>query len=112
MVCLQETPHVYEVKVYNNYPPADRDHLPPDRMVTMQRAPGAEDVDLPNPVLLECHYRVAEILNASGMAEVIEQKINEWENVKEYEGGGCLNGDGTTDVFRFLSAGLWESVVG
>lgn len=73
----------------------------------LQAAPGAERVSLPSPDLLDCHYRVVEILNASGMGEAINQKIIEWEDMKNSGGAGSLKADGTSDLEKLLSMGLW-----
>jgi len=66
---------------------------------------------LPNPDFLDCHYRLAEILNASGMAESIEQHFQDWDDIKARSSEG-LREDGATDIARILEAGLWERVIG
>ncbi|OJD09949.1 hypothetical protein AJ78_08842, partial [Emergomyces pasteurianus Ep9510] len=104
-----DTPHVYNFKTYLGYP-AQSAFSPPDRKITMRNAPGAEDVASPSRVLLECHWRVAEILNASGMGETIDQIIQEWEDIKEGDDGhACLREDGKSNVSGFLTAALWAN---
>ena len=76
----------------------------------MKKAPDAQDLDLPDPAFLDCHWRIAEILNASGMAEVIDLHLREWEELKE--SSHSLEADGSTDVGHLLRAGLWEHVKG
>jgi hypothetical protein len=87
-----------------------RSHLPEDRIVTFKKAAGAERIPLPNPVLLDCHFRIAEILNASGMSEFIDRKIRDWEILKGGSDADQLRPDGSTDVTRYLNAGLWQYV--
>ncbi|GFF27081.1 hypothetical protein IFM58399_01600 [Aspergillus lentulus] len=68
---------------------------------------------LPDPAYLDCHYRVAEILHASGLAEYIERKIQDWEDLKQSGGtDGALRPDGSTDVTRILNTALWSAVEG
>lgn len=73
----------------------------------MKKAPGAEDLDLPNPVLLDCHYRMAEIMNASEMTWTIEVNVRNWEGIKRDRFYG-IREDGGTDIGWFLRAGMWE----
>lgn len=76
----------------------------------MRAAAGAEDISLPEPALLDCHHRIAEVLHASGMSEEIDRRMQEWDDMRDYQ-DGCLKADGTTDVGRVLTAGLWASGV-
>lgn len=108
----QETPHVYTFKTFRHFPPNLRHSLPTDGIVTMQQAIGSEDVNLPSPVFLDCHHRIAEVLNASGMGEVIEKLIREWEDIKIYESHGSLDPLGGSDVSRILETALWQRVCG
>jgi hypothetical protein len=101
---------VYELKVFRRYPNAQRIFLPKDGRVEFKRAEDAQDLELPNPDLLDCHYRVAEILNASGMAELIESHLRDWDDIKG--SAGSLREDGGTDIGHFLSIGLWERAIG
>lgn len=78
--------------------------------VTLQQANGAEDVPLPSAVLLDCHWRVSEILNASGMGEEFDRHLREWEDIKMSTGDGCLKEDGSTDVTRYLEVAFWNLV--
>jgi len=64
--------NVYELKAFRKFPRPDRKLLPENGRVEFTRAEDAQDLELPNAALLDCHYRIAEILNASGMAEIIE----------------------------------------
>ncbi|KAK2749347.1 hypothetical protein FQN55_003673 [Onygenales sp. PD_40] len=105
-----ETPNVYKMKLYKKFSRYGVHNLPEDRLVTLTNAPGGEDIALPSATLLDCHHRVAEVFNASGMAEEIDKKINEWENLKHDSSSRCLREDGTSDVSRSLSLGLWMSV--
>jgi hypothetical protein len=65
----------------------------------------------PNAALLDCHYRLAEILNASGMAEIIESHLRDCEEIKD-SADGSLREDGGTNIGRAIRVALWERVVG
>ena len=84
--------------------------LSEDPYIDLRKAPDARDLDLPHPALLDCHYRLAEILNAPGMADFIDHHLQDWENFK----GICevLREDGGTDVGFLLQAGLLGLVIG
>lgn len=101
---------MYEFKVFGDeYPTGAKPFLPENGHVTFARAEDAQDLELPNAALLDCHYRLAEILHASGMAELIESCLQDWENLKG-SAGGSLREDGGTDIGQFLRAALWEHV--
>ncbi|PGH04984.1 hypothetical protein AJ79_06941 [Helicocarpus griseus UAMH5409] len=78
----------------------------------MQQAVGSEDADLPSSVFLDCHHRIAEVLNTSGMGEVIEKLTSEWEDLKTYEGHGSLDHLGRSDVSQILNIALWHEARG
>ncbi|PGH16992.1 hypothetical protein AJ79_01376 [Helicocarpus griseus UAMH5409] len=103
-----DTPYVYNFRTYKIYSPEQEAFLPPDRKVTM-RADGVQGVPLPSRDLLACHWRVAEILKASGMDEVVEQLILKWEDMKD-SSHGCLREDGTSDVSEYVKAAFWERI--
>jgi hypothetical protein len=69
-----------------------------------------KDIELPSAELLECHWRLAEIFNASGMAKIIEKHREDWEDLKDRTTSGHLRADGGTDVAHFLKVALWERV--
>lgn len=83
--------------------------LPKTGRVRFTRAEDAQDLELPDADLLDCHYRLAEILNASGMAELIDHHLQDWDDIKDQD--GCLREDGGTDIGQFLSIGLWAQAV-
>ncbi|KAK2754679.1 hypothetical protein FQN54_006812 [Arachnomyces sp. PD_36] len=99
--------HVYSLKVYKFFASNCLNVLPRDRLVKFQAASDAEDISLPCPDLLDCHYRLAEVLNASGMARTLEDKINQWKDFGKDGGHGCLRADGTSNLEEYLSLGLW-----
>lgn len=70
-VLYEDAANVYEVKVYSDFPHRLRAFLPDNSLVEFTKAEDAQDLELPGAVLLDCHYRLAEILNASGMAKII-----------------------------------------
>jgi hypothetical protein len=102
---------MYELKVFPEYPTLSKEHLPKSLKVEFKRAEDAQELELPNPALLDCHYRLAEILNASGMADVIEKYHRDWEEIKG-SAGSSLREDGGTDIGHILSVALWERVMG
>ncbi|RHZ60000.1 HNH endonuclease signature motif containing protein [Aspergillus thermomutatus] len=103
--------NVYELQMFRRCPPYLRGSLPPDKIVEFKQAPGAEHLKLPSSDLLECHWRLAEILNASGMAEIIDGYRREWEDIKT-GAGSSLREDGKTDVGKMLSVAFWQHVAG
>lgn len=38
-----------------------------------------QDLKLSSAALLDCHYRLAEILNGSGIARIVEGHLRDWE---------------------------------
>ncbi|GIJ83899.1 hypothetical protein Asppvi_002730 [Aspergillus pseudoviridinutans] len=104
--------NVYDIKTYPDITTTPLFFLPSNRKVTFECAKG-EDIPLPDPAYLDCHYRVAEILHASGLAEYIERKIQDWEDLKQSgETDGALRPDGSTDITRILNTALWTAVAG
>ncbi|KAJ9191517.1 hypothetical protein DTO164E3_8803 [Paecilomyces variotii] len=93
-------PHEYKILRFKKQSTALNVFLPPpnSRGDCIVRFKKHADVDLPNPVLLETHAALAKILHASGMAEYIENILEEREHVR------CLSSDGTTDIGRLLFA--------
>lgn len=55
-------------------------------------------LELPSSILLATHAAIAQILHASGMAEVIDRVLQDAEEIK------CLASDGSTDVQILLPA--------
>jgi hypothetical protein len=54
-----------------------------------------DDIDLPEPILLNVHYAIANILHASGRGEAIDSILDDLQMTR------CLAADGSTD-FRHL----------
>ncbi|OJD13515.1 hypothetical protein AJ78_06041 [Emergomyces pasteurianus Ep9510] len=107
-----KTPHVYTFKTFRRFPPTYRSSLPTDGIVTMQHTLDSENVNPPSPVFFDCHHRIAEVLNASGIEEVIEKLTREWEDIKIYGGHGSLDPLGRSDVSGILETALWQRVCG
>jgi hypothetical protein len=63
------------------------------------------DRSLPSPILLDCHCRLAKILNASGMAEAFEFDFRKWEELKDRVGNE-LPEDGDIDFGEAVCVGL------
>ncbi|KAF7713480.1 Uncharacterized protein PECH_001257 [Penicillium ucsense] len=100
----------YQVKTYRGCSALTRMWSPASGFIELKQADDATDLKLPDRDYLDCHWRITEIFNASGMGEVIDKHFQEWEDLK----GTCheLREDGTTNVDRFLRAGLWADVIG
>jgi hypothetical protein len=64
-----------------------------------------KDRSLPSPILLDCYFRLAKILNASGMAVAFDFDFDEWEEVKARV-GIQLPEDGDIDIGQALYVGL------
>ncbi|CDM35412.1 unnamed protein product [Penicillium roqueforti FM164] len=105
-IALKPT-NVYEVKTFPRFPKWDISALPTSSTIHLTQADDAQDVALPKAALLDCHYRLSEILNASGMGHVIDRYLRDWEDIK-CEAPKTLDEAGRTNVNAFLQAGLWE----
>ncbi|GAD93185.1 hypothetical protein ANI_1_1262034 [Paecilomyces variotii No. 5] len=106
-----EIPNQYGLKTYKRFPPALKPLLS-SSPVQFERAENGADVPFPHPDLLDCHYKIAEILNASGMGEEIDRKQDEWDRMKRNMPDGCLNEDGSSNVADILRTGLWQKLTG
>ncbi|PSS08588.1 hypothetical protein M430DRAFT_37402 [Amorphotheca resinae ATCC 22711] len=110
-----EIPNTYRIKTYHHFPKFYRQHfLPPNDVVTFQAAASdtgdiSNCIPPPNPIYLECHYRIAEILNASGMGKAIDQKLQDLEDLKSMSHGHMAQ-DGSTDLSRYLNLAFWQTV--
>ena len=62
----------------------------------------ASTVNLPHPVLLRVHHIVAQILNATGAGERIDEILRHTEGIDQFEEGG------QTDVGQILSWALLQ----
>ncbi|KAI2679620.1 hypothetical protein DTO012A7_5744 [Penicillium roqueforti] len=95
----------YEVKTCKCYPGLISHHSP-DRRVRF--LPNTE-YKIPSPAILDAHWRVCEIFNASAMGETIERRLREWEGLR---GSKCaiIREDGTTDLASLLDIALWGQV--
>lgn len=89
--------HVYKLKVYRRFSDLALHLLPADRTVKFSTT---THITLPNPIFLNVHLIVAEILNASGMGDTIDRHFRDLEDI------GCFCEDGSTDVSTLLSAAL------
>ncbi|OOF90161.1 hypothetical protein ASPCADRAFT_10910 [Aspergillus carbonarius ITEM 5010] len=99
--------HQYEVKSYGYLNYYERQMIPSNRLVTFRQAEGHKDIPLPDPVLLDCHYRIAEILHATGLAEVIDRDFDRWDEMRRAPNAAQLREDGSTDITRYLEAAFW-----
>ncbi|KAL1983045.1 hypothetical protein VTN96DRAFT_528 [Rasamsonia emersonii] len=98
--------NVYRLKTYPKFTNDFLTLLPKDLKVRFCSATGVEDVSLPNPILLNVHCTLAEILHASGMGETIDQQMRDVENI------GGLREDGSTNVAGLLAGAFGGRVTG
>ncbi|KAJ5807324.1 hypothetical protein N7447_010780 [Penicillium robsamsonii] len=87
-------------------PPAGIPVLPSDRRVQFLLN---TEYEIPCPAVLDAHWRMCEIFNASAMGETIERHLRDWEDLR---GSGCavVREDGTTDLVSLLDIALWGQV--
>ncbi|RAK99966.1 HNH endonuclease signature motif containing protein [Aspergillus ibericus CBS 121593] len=100
----------YEIKSYKRLNSVELSMIPKNRLVTFRQAEGHKDIPLPNPILLDCHYRIAEILDASGLREVIERSLDYWDQIRRDPQAGQLREDGSTHLTNYLEAAFWWDV--
>ncbi|KAJ5554996.1 hypothetical protein N7461_003466 [Penicillium sp. DV-2018c] len=96
----------YEVKTYKRYPPPDIAAIPSDRRVRF--VPNTE-YEIPSPAILDAHWRLCEIFNASAMGKTIERHIRDWEELR-HSGCAVVKEDGSTDLASLLDIALWAQV--
>jgi hypothetical protein len=109
---VKEELNVYDIKVYGRVSNILTMLLQPnERKVKFQCSEGAENIPLPDPTFLDCHYRVAEIINGADLARPIGNKIRDWRDLRKYgDTNGCLRRDGSTDITDILNTALWPAV--
>jgi hypothetical protein len=107
----QEEENTYNLKFYSRFPPRDLAQLPESRRVTFENAEGAEGLSPPSPFLLDCRYRVAEILHAPGMRKPMEDKDGRWRRLKGTSRGREVAENGTTDLAEYVRVGLWQEIM-
>ncbi|GIK02898.1 hypothetical protein Aspvir_006961 [Aspergillus viridinutans] len=107
-----EEQNVYDIKICTRFNAVLKMLLPPDdRKVKFQCSEGADNIPLPDPMFLDCHYRVAEIINAADLVWPIRNKIRDWRDLEKYgDTNGCLRSDGSTDITDILNTALWPAV--
>lgn len=81
---LKDVEKNYKVHVIKGASERYKTFFPPE--VRFRNHDQDKDRDLPSPILLDCHFRLAKILNASGMAAVFDFDFDEWEEVKARTG--------------------------
>ncbi|KAJ6144877.1 hypothetical protein N7470_008772 [Penicillium chermesinum] len=60
---------------------------------------------LPSRILLDCHYRLTKLFDASGIGEAIDKSL---DSLKELKTGSVLD-RATTDVGSLIRFSVWES---
>ncbi|BCS05564.1 uncharacterized protein AKAW2_81365S [Aspergillus luchuensis] len=104
-----DTPNVYQCMTFGGFATSNAQYLPENGVIVLKQAPGTEDLPLPSPVLLDCHYRLAEILNASGMGNVIDEHWRRWGELKATV-QHTLQPNGDSDLGNLLRTALWHRV--
>lgn len=69
--------------------------MPPNNsmiQLTNHTANNTTPVPMPDPYFFETHYLVACILNASGLAEMLEEVLDQYKSTR------CLAEDGSTNL--------------
>ncbi|KAJ5099418.1 hypothetical protein N7532_006419 [Penicillium argentinense] len=102
------TENRYEVITFEGYLQQDRRRLPNSGLVVLRlplEEDGMEELDLPSPAILDCHWRLVEILNETRIAPALCRHFDEWKNLKKTYHG--LAEDGSTDAAKYVRAGLW-----
>jgi hypothetical protein len=108
---VKEEQDVYAVKTYPDVTTNVQRLLPNDCKVKFRCSEGVDNLPLPDPVLLDCHYRVAEIIHAADLVGHIYEKIHDWRDMKKYgETNGCLCRDGSSNITKILNTALWPAV--
>ncbi|BCS24467.1 HNH endonuclease signature motif containing protein [Aspergillus puulaauensis] len=101
-----DSPNQYTVKSYPGCP-SNVSKLVPKHPIQFRDADRTEDLPPPKPELLDCHYRLAEILHASGMGPCLERMLHDLDDMKE--ASGYMSESGSTDFSTFLRIRLWEA---
>lgn len=101
-----EIRHVYVIDIFGSF---DETELPLFPQTVDFRCCKGPVEDYPKPELLDCHWRLANILHASGMAEAFAKDFREWDKLK---GLHLLRPNGQTDIEDVLShhLDLWAYV--
>ncbi|GFF84561.1 hypothetical protein IFM47457_06522 [Aspergillus lentulus] len=107
----KEGQDVYAVKTYPDVTTNVQRLLPNNCKVKFRCSEGVDNLPLPDPVFLDCHYRVAEIIHAADLVGHIYDKIQDWRDMQRYgETDGCLRPDGSTNITKTLNTALWPAV--
>ncbi|KIN05190.1 hypothetical protein OIDMADRAFT_39565 [Oidiodendron maius Zn] len=102
---LLDIDDVYELKLYDYFPSSYERIFPKKSLVEFARAENTQDLEPPNATLLDCHYRLAEILNASGMARLVDDYL--WGYGYTQDSAGR-----SPDIERILYLAFWGDGVG
>ncbi|GFN12271.1 uncharacterized protein AtWU_02068 [Aspergillus tubingensis] len=100
-----DRPNVYKTVRFSACPTS---LLIPDEIeLKSVAAPGPEHLELPSKNLLDCHYRLAQILNACGdkMAFLPGKYRDHWEYHIRWNVQAMLDGD--ADLSGYLETALW-----
>ncbi|PYI04449.1 hypothetical protein BO78DRAFT_289558, partial [Aspergillus sclerotiicarbonarius CBS 121057] len=97
----------YELKAFRRLDYVQRMLVPKSRIITFKQAKGCKNIPLPDARLLECHYRIAEIMNATGIAKVLDRHYNDWDSLRQGPDAQELEEDSSTDIGKYLQTALW-----
>ena len=104
-IYYQDIDNVYELKLYNRFPSLYERVFPKKSLVEFARAENIQDLKHPNATLLDCHYRLAEILNASGMARLVDNYLWDYGYIEGSPGRW-------PDIARIVYLACWGDGVG
>lgn len=63
-------------------------HFPPDNVI---RLTTTSNVPLPDPYLFQTHFVIATILHASGLAEILDQALDDYSTLDGLAADGSTN---------------------
>ncbi|KAJ5715596.1 uncharacterized protein N7483_012777 [Penicillium malachiteum] len=106
---ITDTPHTYKFVTFEGFPAETKASLRnlPQQINFVTGSPPTPEDRLPHPVLLDCHYRLANIFHASGMTEAMGKTLR---RAKKIKAGSLLEHDGTTDLASALYYAIWQTV--
>ncbi|GAQ40909.1 similar to An03g03340 [Aspergillus niger] len=102
-----DRPNIYKTVRFSGFPTSLLIGFPNEIELKPVAAPGSEHLELPSKNLLDCHYRLAQILNACGdkMAFLPGKYRNHWEYHIRWNVQAMLDGD--ADLSGYLETALW-----
>jgi hypothetical protein len=97
---LSQGARVYRLKTYKDNTARFLSFLPGNRIKRFRTLFEAADTPLPDLQLFNVRHALAEVLNASGMGEVVDRYLRDLKDLD------CLAEDGSTCFSALVSVGL------